>query len=159
MSRLSMSLFMGVSMVFAGFNGACAMDRIDLEGRSSSDQELFQAARDGNALEVSSLLALASVQVDARGEHGFTSLHLASRAGHIDVLRVEDGAIWVWDYKPNASLEKYAATQVFFYALMLSKRTGIPLEKFRCGYFDSYNCYMFKPEEFMLKGDKDSSLR
>lgn len=65
-------------------------------------------------------------------------------SGHIDVLRVEDGKIWIWDYKPNAFKEKYAATQVYFYALMLSARTGIPLDKFRCGYFDSARCYVFK---------------
>jgi len=73
--------------------------------------------------------------------------------GHIDVLRIEDGLVWIWDYKPNASLEKFAATQVFFYALMLSKRTGIPLDKFRCGYFDSANAYMFKPTKEMLNRD------
>jgi len=68
-------------------------------------------------------------------------------SGHIDVLRVEDGNIWIWDYKPNASKEKYASTQVYFYAQMLSKRTGIPIEKFRCGYFDEKVAYAFKPTE------------
>ena len=72
--------------------------------------------------------------------------------GHIDLLTIEDGKIWVWDYKPNASLEKYASTQVFMYALMLSKRTGIPLDNFRCGYFDSANAYIFKPDAQVLKG-------
>lgn len=67
--------------------------------------------------------------------------------GHIDVLRVEDGKIWIWDYKPKAELEKYAATQTYFYALMLSKRTGIPLNDFRCGYFDENVAYLFKPYE------------
>jgi len=43
--------------------------------------------------------------------------------------------------------EEYASTQTYFYALMLSKRTGIPLENFRCGYFDSHYAFMFKPEE------------
>ena len=65
--------------------------------------------------------------------------------GHIDVLRIEDGKIWVWDYKPNAHREEYATTQVFFYALMLSKRTGIELSKFMCGYFDSNVAYTFSP--------------
>jgi len=65
--------------------------------------------------------------------------------GHIDALRIEDGKIWIWDYKPNARLEKYASTQVYFYAYMLSQRTGIPLEHFRCGYFDSVNTYVFDP--------------
>ena len=70
--------------------------------------------------------------------------------GHIDILRIQDNKIWVVDYKPNASKEKFASTQVYFYALMLSKRTGIPLEYFRCGYFDNINCYLFKPEECFL---------
>lgn len=70
--------------------------------------------------------------------------------GHIDLLRVEDSRIWVLDYKPNAHMEKFAATQVYFYALMLSKRTKIPIEKFRCGYFDLNDCYLFKPDECNL---------
>lgn len=70
--------------------------------------------------------------------------------GHIDLLRIQDNKIWILDYKPNAQREKYASTQIYFYALMLSKRTGIPLEYFRCGYFDNINCYLFKPEECSL---------
>ena len=70
--------------------------------------------------------------------------------GHIDVLRIEDGKIWIWDYKPNAHREKYAMTQVYFYALMLSKRTGIPLEDFRCGYFDDKDTYIFNPSKINL---------
>ena len=65
--------------------------------------------------------------------------------GHIDALRIEDGKIWIWDYKPKAHKEKYASTQVQFYALMLSKRTGLSIEKFRCGYFDDERAFVFKP--------------
>lgn len=65
--------------------------------------------------------------------------------GHIDLLRIENNKIWVWDYKPNAADERYAATQTYFYALMLSKRTGIPIENFMCGWFDSANAFVFKP--------------
>lgn len=71
--------------------------------------------------------------------------------GHIDVLRLEGDKVWVWDYKPNAVREKFAATQVNFYALMLSKRSGIPLNKFRCGYFDSAYAFMFKPKEKIIR--------
>ncbi|HLC73549.1 MAG TPA: PD-(D/E)XK nuclease family protein [Candidatus Nanoarchaeia archaeon] len=67
--------------------------------------------------------------------------------GHIDILRIENNNVWIWDYKPRAMNEKFAVTQTFFYALMLSKRTNIPLEKFRCGYFDSAYAFVFKPEE------------
>lgn len=67
--------------------------------------------------------------------------------GHIDLLRVEDDKIWIWDYKPNANQEKFAATQTYFYALMLSKRSGMPLENFRCGYFDSSYAFTFNPND------------
>src|SRR3989344_4942508 len=74
--------------------------------------------------------------------------------GHIDILRVENNKIWIWDYKPGAFNEKYAATQVFFYALMLSKRTKIPLSSFRCGYFDDEYAFIFRPELKNLIKDK-----
>ncbi|MBU2637641.1 MAG: PD-(D/E)XK nuclease family protein [Nanoarchaeota archaeon] len=71
--------------------------------------------------------------------------------GHIDILRIENNKIWVWDYKPNAEKEKYAATQTYFYALMLSKRTNIPIENFMCGWFDTANAFVFKPNLKQLK--------
>ena len=71
-------------------------------------------------------------------------------SGHIDVLRVDDNKVWIWDYKPNAQKEKHAATQVYFYSLMLSKRSGIPLDDFRCGYFDDRHAYVFQPKEKIL---------
>ncbi len=74
--------------------------------------------------------------------------------GHIDVLRIEDNKIWIWDYKPSAFEEKYASTQVYFYALMLSQRTKIKLENFRCGYFDTNYSYIFKPELRFLDNEK-----
>ena len=66
--------------------------------------------------------------------------------GHIDILRIEEDSIWIWDYKPNAEKEKHAGCQLLFYAIMLSKRTGIPIERFRCGYFDENSAFLFKPE-------------
>lgn len=74
--------------------------------------------------------------------------------GHIDILRVEDDKVWVWDFKPKAKEEKYAQTQLFFYALMLSIRTGISLENFRCGYFDSEIAYVFKPNICAISKNK-----
>jgi hypothetical protein len=67
-------------------------------------------------------------------------------SGHIDLLRIEDNHVWIWDYKPHAVKEKYAKCQLMFYALMLSKRTGLPLSRFRCGYFDESDAFVFKPE-------------
>lgn len=92
------------------------------------------------------------IWIEANELEGFSTLFKSDfpLTGHIDILRVEDGKIWIWDYKPKAHREKYAATQTFFYALMLSKRTGIELERFRCGYFDSSYAFLFKPEERLL---------
>lgn len=71
--------------------------------------------------------------------------------GHIDVLRVDGDKIWIWDYKPNAHREKFAATQTYFYALMLSKRTGIDFKRFRCGYFDENYAFLFNPNNCKIK--------
>ncbi len=74
--------------------------------------------------------------------------------GHIDVLRIEKDKIWVWDYKPNAHRERYASTQVYFYALMLAKRTNLGLNKFRCGYFDQNRAYIFNPDGCLIHKNK-----
>ncbi|HLD12476.1 MAG TPA: PD-(D/E)XK nuclease family protein [Candidatus Nanoarchaeia archaeon] len=74
--------------------------------------------------------------------------------GHVDILRKENEHIWIWDYKPNAKKEKYASTQVYFYALMLSKRTGIPLEHIRCGWFDHKDAFLFKPKTLSIPFNK-----
>jgi hypothetical protein len=78
-------------------------------------------------------------------------------SGHIDVLRVDDSKVWIWDYKPKAHKEKYASTQVYFYSLMLSKRTGIPWGDFRCGYFDDRYAYLFKPRPETIINQKSLS--
>ena len=75
--------------------------------------------------------------------------------GHIDILRLEDNKIWIWDYKPNSDNEEFASTQVYFYALMLSKRTKININNFRCGYFDKDYAYMFKPDQNILIKNKN----
>ena len=76
--------------------------------------------------------------------------------GHIDILRIEDNKIWIWDYKPNASKEEFAATQTYFYALMLSKRINLSLDNFMCGYFDKDVAYVFDPSE--VKVEVNSNL-
>lgn len=71
-----------------------------------------------------------------------------SITGHIDILRTENNKkIGVWDYKPNAYKEKKAHIQVFFYAFLLSVRSGIKLSDFICGYFDELDLFSFSPEE------------
>ncbi|MEK6826714.1 MAG: PD-(D/E)XK nuclease family protein [Nanoarchaeota archaeon] len=80
--------------------------------------------------------------------------------GHIDLIRIEGNKLWIWDYKPNANKEKYATTQTFFYAYMLFKRTGVPLEHIRCGYFDHNFAFVYKPElDTLLKLNKQRVLK
>jgi hypothetical protein len=56
--------------------------------------------------------------------------------GHIDVLQVRYGKVWILDYKPEAKKEKRAKYQLYLYARALSARTGLPLSRFGLAYFD-----------------------
>jgi transposase-like protein len=69
--------------------------------------------------------------------------------GHIDILQIRRGNIYVMDYKPDASKEndKKVSSQLFLYASGLSFRTKIPLMRFRCAWFDQNNYYEFNPCE------------
>lgn len=111
----------------------------------------FMLENDGKTIAMEVPIWLEHHEID-----DFTSLFKTFQplTGHIDILRIDDNKIWIWDYKPNAHKEKFASTQVFFYALMLSKRTSIPLENFRCGYFDSSYAYLFKPEISAVRKNK-----
>jgi hypothetical protein len=75
--------------------------------------------------------------------------------GHIDLLRYDNSKIEIWDYKPKAHKEKWAKTQVYFYALLLSHRTKIPLEKILCGYFDESIAYVFNPSDLKIIASDD----
>lgn len=63
--------------------------------------------------------------------------------GRIDILEYypETDKVGVLDFKPNARLEKKAATQVYLYKCMLSERTTIPLVDISAHYFDENNVY------------------
>jgi hypothetical protein len=79
---------------------------------------------------------------------------LGGVAGHIDLVQVRFGNIWILDYKPGAGaiarrskLEREVITQLYLYALALSFRTGIPLSEFRCAWFDECVYYCFDPSK------------
>ncbi|MDG5813932.1 PD-(D/E)XK nuclease family protein [Chitinispirillales bacterium ANBcel5] len=76
--------------------------------------------------------------------------------GHVDLLRYiplgdRNFKVQIWDYKPGAYKEKYAMTQVFLYAFMLSLRTGISFRNIECGYFDEVDAFTFMPEQANAK--------
>lgn len=56
--------------------------------------------------------------------------------GHIDVLQVRYGRVWILDYKPEARKETRAKYQLYLYARALSVRARIPLSRFGLAYFD-----------------------
>lgn len=121
-----------------------------------SNVQVFMLSYDNNTVGAEVPIWLHAHELGEKFEELFNSKEALS--GHIDVLRVEDEKLWIWDYKPNAVKEKYASTQTFFYALMLSQRTGIPLDKFMCGYFDEKTSFVFKPKKEYLNAKQKKLL-
>jgi len=70
--------------------------------------------------------------------------------GHIDLIQVRNGLVYIMDFKPSASKEK-PIEQLTVYALALSRLTGIRLYHFRCAWFDSKNYYEFFPLHVVYK--------
>ena len=128
----------------------CSLARLGLQNPAKlsahTKVQVYMLEKDDKTLAVEVPLWLHPKELDSYEKLFHTQKPLT---GHIDALRIEDGKIWIWDYKPYAEKEKYASTQVYFYAYMLSKRTQIPLDTFMCGYFDDTQAYIFKPEKLM----------
>lgn len=72
--------------------------------------------------------------------------------GHIDVLQVKFGKIWILDYKPDAAGENFerVMSQLYNYALALSFRTGVGLDEIKCAWFDASRIYSFSPERVVI---------
>lgn len=73
--------------------------------------------------------------------------------GHIDLLQIRQNKIYILDFKPGARKEKEekVASQLYFYASGLSFRTKIPLNFFRCAWFDENVYYEFNPMNLNVK--------
>lgn len=59
----------------------------------------------------------------------------------IDLIRVTEGFIEVWDFKPKAHQEKHACTQVYHNMRLLAQILKIPFSQIKGGYFDKDNAY------------------
>ena len=70
--------------------------------------------------------------------------------GHIDILQIRNGMVHILDYKPNASKEK-PIEQLTWYALALSRLTGLRLYEFKCAWFDDKDFYEFYPLHIVKK--------
>ncbi|MEW6063321.1 MAG: PD-(D/E)XK nuclease family protein [Nanoarchaeota archaeon] len=124
---------------------------IKLNGKSHQSIQSFMLENDDKTIACEIPIWLNNNEISSFKRLFNSNLPLT---GHIDLLRIEDNKIWVWDYKPKATEQLYASTQVYFYALMLSKRTSIPLNNFRCGYFDKDYAFLFMPEESAITTNK-----
>lgn len=126
-----------------------------------SNVQVFMLANDSSTLSVEVPLWLHSEEYGEEVKDKFKQFFQEEGplSGHVDVLRLEGDKIWIWDYKPKAEKEKYATTQTYFYALMMSKRTGIPLDHFMCGYFDDKTSFVFKPEMKYLMKEKQMIIQ
>lgn len=73
--------------------------------------------------------------------------------GHVDILQIRRGRIYVLDFKPDADKEnkKKVASQLYLYTTGLSFRTKIPLQSFRCAWFDENKYYEFNPTEIKVE--------
>lgn len=70
--------------------------------------------------------------------------------GHIDLLQVRNGQVHILDYKPNAAKET-PVEQLTWYALALSRLTGLRLFNFTCAWFDEKDFYQFYPLHVVKK--------
>lgn len=70
--------------------------------------------------------------------------------GHIDIVQIRNGMVHILDYKPNASKEK-PIEQLTWYALALSRLTGLRLFEFKCAWFDDKDFYEFYPLHVVKK--------
>ena len=73
--------------------------------------------------------------------------------GHIDFVQIRNGSIHILDYKPNAEKER-PIEQLTFYALALSRLTGLRLFEFKCAWFDEKNYFEFFPLARRLQAQK-----
>ena len=70
--------------------------------------------------------------------------------GHIDIVQVRNGIVHILDYKPNAAKEK-PIEQLTWYALALSRLTGLRLFEFKCAWFDENDYFEFYPLHVVKK--------
>ncbi len=74
--------------------------------------------------------------------------------GHIDILQIRNGLIYILDYKPDAKSIN-PTEQLTLYALTLSRKLNLPMYYFKCAWFDENNYYEFFPLHAVYKSKRD----
>jgi len=70
--------------------------------------------------------------------------------GHVDIIQIRNGQVHIMDYKPNAAKE-CPIEQLTWYALALSRLTGLRLFEFTCAWFDEKDYFQFFPLHVVKK--------
>lgn len=70
--------------------------------------------------------------------------------GHVDAVQIRNHCVHLLDYKPNAAREK-PIEQLTWYAMALSRLTGLRLFEFKCGWFDEKDYFEFYPLHVVKK--------
>ncbi len=70
--------------------------------------------------------------------------------GHIDLIQIRNGSVYILDYKPKAAKEN-PTSQLTIYALALSRLTGLRLYDIRCAWFDEEHYFEFFPLHVVYK--------
>jgi hypothetical protein len=80
--------------------------------------------------------------------------------GHIDFVQIRNGCIHLLDYKPDAAKEQ-PIEQLTWYAMTMSRLTGLRLFEFKCGWFDEKDYFEFYPLHVVkkLSGKKKRFVR
>ena len=91
-------------------------------------------------------------KVGGKRAAGATAMSARGRllTGHIDFVQIRNGIVHILDYKPNASKER-PIEQLTWYALALSRLTGLRLFEFKCAWFDDKDYYEFYPLHVVKK--------
>lgn len=82
-----------------------------------------------------------------RLSRAFGPPHSETVSGHIDLLQWKFNTLYILDFKPNTRKEnkQKVASQLSLYAMALSVRAGVPMDRMRCAWFDGEDFYSFKP--------------
>ena len=70
--------------------------------------------------------------------------------GHIDFIQFRNNVIHILDYKPNSKRDK-PYEQLTWYAVALSRLTGLRLYDFKCAWFDEDDYFEFYPLHMVYK--------
>ena len=150
------------------YNSACKLASLALKAASNNHKrheivQKFMLANDTSTLATELPVYLYNKEIKKSKFLSNLIKDKKAMTGHIDLLQIRFGRLYVLDYKPNASKEnkEKVISQLFMYALALSERTGVWLRNIRCAWFDDKAYYEFDPNSIVLSsgGIADSELK